>query len=42
MNQFCPQCDVTMDLHDGPDSCDYAQHKADLLSVMDRAFRVGR
>ena len=28
---FCPLCDVSLDLHDGPDSCSTAQAKADLL-----------
>jgi len=29
--QFCPLCDVTLDLHDGPDSCSDADAKARLL-----------
>jgi hypothetical protein len=30
--QFCPLCDVTLDLHDGPDSCCAAEQKADMLA----------
>lgn len=26
--QFCDDCDVSLDLHDGPDSCEYAEHMA--------------
>jgi hypothetical protein len=29
--QFCPLCEVTLDLHDGPDSCEYAEAKARIL-----------
>ena len=28
---FCDECDVSMDLHDGEDSCDSAEAKARLL-----------
>lgn len=28
---FCPLCGVTLDLHDGPDSCDHADHKARVI-----------
>lgn len=28
---FCPECGVTNDLHDGPDSCDSADAKARIL-----------
>ncbi|HEY8662471.1 MAG TPA: hypothetical protein VIL68_02535 [Propionibacteriaceae bacterium] len=28
---FCPDCDVSLDLHDGPDTCKSAGMKADLL-----------
>jgi hypothetical protein len=31
--QFCPFCDVTLDLHDGPDTCHLAERKADLLAA---------
>lgn len=34
---FCPLCGVTLDLHDGPDSCDNADAKARLLE----AFGLG-
>ncbi|HEX3002858.1 MAG TPA: hypothetical protein VHO27_01495 [Angustibacter sp.] len=30
---FCPLCDVTLELHDGPDSCDSAGKKAEMLST---------
>jgi hypothetical protein len=29
--QFCPFCDVVLDLHDGPNSCDSADAKARIL-----------
>jgi len=29
--RFCPLCDVSLDLHDGPDTCRTAGIKADLL-----------
>lgn len=35
--QFCAHCGVTNDLHDGPDSCEYAESKARLLE----AFGLG-
>lgn len=38
---FCPDCDVTMDLHDGPDSCEYAERKADALAGMTRMLFGG-
>ena len=28
---FCPLCGVTLDLHDGPDTCATADAKASLL-----------
>lgn len=31
--QFCSLCDVSLDLHDGPDSCDLAETKAHLLEM---------
>lgn len=31
--EFCPWCEVTLDLHDGPDSCDVAERKARLLQA---------
>jgi hypothetical protein len=34
--QFCPLCDVSLDLHDGPDSCDSADAKARLLESFGR------
>ena len=42
MPDFCPHCDVTMDLHDGPDTCEQAESKADLLAAMERAFGLRR
>jgi hypothetical protein len=36
---FCNLCDVTLDLHDGPDSCHLAEGKADLLDMFFGAFR---
>jgi hypothetical protein len=35
---FCPHCDVTMDLHDGPDTCEYAESKARALETFDRVL----
>ena len=31
-DQFCPLCDVSMSLHDGPDTCLSAEIKAGLLT----------
>lgn len=31
--QFCPLCEVSLDLHDGPDSCGTADAKARLLTL---------
>ena len=36
--EFCPLCDVTLDLHDGPDSCSSAAAKADTLSLFGRGM----
>lgn len=30
--RFCPFCEVSMALHDGPDSCDVAERKARLIT----------
>lgn len=38
MTKFCPLCDVSLDLHDGPGSCLTAEQKASLL---DSVFRIG-
>lgn len=35
-DQFCPLCDVTLDLHDGPDSCARADAKARVLESFGR------
>jgi hypothetical protein len=35
---FCPLCGVTLDLHDGPDTCQSAEMKADLLNQFWRTF----
>lgn len=32
-DQFCDLCDVSLDLHDGPDTCDLAERKAVLLGI---------
>ena len=40
--QFCPLCEVSLDLHDGPDTCDYAESKARLLEQFDRIFGGSR
>lgn len=37
--QFCETCEVSMDLHDGEDSCDLAESKAQLLESFGRSFR---
>lgn len=31
--QFCVQCGVTNDLHDGPDSCARAESKAQMIEM---------
>ena len=36
---FCPLCGVTLDLHDGPDSCAEAEAKASMLERFERMFR---
>lgn len=41
MSEFCPDCDVTMDLHDGPDSCDYAESRACAIESVERMFFGG-
>ena len=33
--QFCPLCQIVLDLHDGPDSCESAEMKARLLEEFD-------
>lgn len=38
-NDFCPQCGVTMDLHNDDDDCASAEAKADL---MERFWSIGR
>jgi hypothetical protein len=40
--QFCPDCGVTLDLHDGPDSCDLADAKARLLEEFSFIFGGAR
>jgi hypothetical protein len=40
--QFCPLCDVTLDLHDGPDSCSSAEAKARLLEEFASTFGGAR
>ncbi|MGD9753309.1 MAG: hypothetical protein AB7W59_20130 [Acidimicrobiia bacterium] len=41
-DQFCPHCDVSNDLHNGPDSCAYAEHKANMLEALLGIFGGGR
>ena len=36
---FCPLCEVTLDLHDGPDTCYAAETKADMLNMFFGSFR---
>jgi hypothetical protein len=38
-DRFCPLCGVSLDLHDGPDTCQSAGMKADLL---DQFYRLGK
>lgn len=40
-DQFCPLCGVTLDLHDGPDSCSLADAKASLLEAFPWGGRRG-
>lgn len=40
--RFCPLCGVSLDLHDGPDTCESAGRKADLLNQFDRMFGLVR
>jgi hypothetical protein len=37
--RFCPLCGVSLDLHDGPDTCHLAEMKADLLDQFMRPFQ---
>ena len=37
-DRFCPECEVSLDLHDGPDTCESAGRKADLLDQFLRPF----
>lgn len=37
-DRFCPLCEVTLDLHDGPDSCASAEAKASLLESFGRGL----
>ena len=32
--QFCPLCDVTLDLHDGPGSCHIAAEREFILGLV--------
>lgn len=32
--EFCEHCDVSLDLHDGDDSCDYAAHKVRMIEMV--------
>ena len=34
--RFCPLCGVSLDLHDGPDTCRLAEMKANLLERFGR------
>lgn len=36
---FCPDCGVVMDLHDGPDTCLSARMRADLLTQFGAILR---
>ena len=36
MSDFCDECGVTMDLHDGEDSCEDAEFGAQRLERMER------
>ena len=33
MKTYCPHCEVALDLHDGPDTCAYAESKARILEM---------
>lgn len=38
MPTFCDECGISLDLHDGPDSCEWAQLKADAIARVDWAI----
>ena len=38
---WCDQCGVSMDLHDGPDSCELAELKADEIARVEWALFRG-
>lgn len=41
MSGFCDECDVSLDLHDGPDSCEDAIEKANRAEQMTRMMFGG-
>lgn len=40
--EFCPLCDVRLDLHDGPDSCGLADRRASMLELVAKAENSAR
>ena len=41
LDPFCPDCGVSIDLHDGPDMCEEAGAFADQIAEMSRMFALG-
>lgn len=39
--EFCDECGVTLDFHDGPDSCEESEAKANALETMERIMFGG-
>jgi len=39
--KFCPDCGVTLDFHDGPDSCEDAEMQAERLENLSRMMFWG-
>ena len=46
MSEFCPLCDVSLDLHSGPDTCSLAMRKAfvigEFYGITTRVFPPGQ
>lgn len=41
-DEFCDRCDVNLDLHEGPDSCEEAEKKAHMYELVAKAERDTR
>lgn len=41
MPTFCDECGVSIDLHDGPNSCEWAERRAEAIARVERALFRG-